>query len=146
MNDDRAQHVVILGNGVTGYSAALKLRELRPTWRITMVSDESTYPFSRPALMYVYLGHMRYQDTKPFEDHVWKEQRIDLMRDHVTRIDIEQRRLTLTNGQPLSYDQLLIATGSRPNTFDWPGQDLDGVQGLYSLGDLKRLYDVTRRR
>lgn len=145
MSAGRSQHAVILGNGVAGYTAALKLRELRPDVRITMISGESTYPFSRPALMYVYLGHMRYQDTKPFEDHVWREQRIDLVRDWVTSIDIEQRRLTLSQGSPLEYDQLLIATGSQPNKFDWPGQDLDGVQGLYSLADLKRLYDVTPR-
>lgn len=145
MSAGRSQHAVILGNGVAGYTAALKLRELRPDVRITMISGESSYPFSRPALMYVYLGHMRYQDTKPFEDHVWREQRIDLVRDWVTAIDVEQRRVTLSKGGPLEYDQLLIATGSQPNKFDWSGQDLDGVQGLYSLADLKRLYDVTPR-
>ncbi len=139
------KHAVILGNGVAGYTTALKLRELQPTWRITMISGESTYPFSRPALMYVYLGHMRYQDTKPFEDHVWREKRIELVRDWVTGIDTERRRLTRTQGDPIDYDELLIATGSRPNKFGWPGQDLDGVQGLYSLADLKRLYDVTPR-
>ena len=36
-------HAVIIGNGVTGVTAALRLRELRPDWRITMISGESTY-------------------------------------------------------------------------------------------------------
>jgi NADPH-dependent 2,4-dienoyl-CoA reductase/sulfur reductase-like enzyme len=145
MSSEKTQHAVILGNGVAGYTAALKLRELRPSWRITMISGESTYPFSRPALMYVYLGHMRYQDTKPFEDRVWSEQRIDLVRDWVTRIDTGSKQLTFSDRPPMPYDRLLLATGSRPNKFGWPGQDLDGVQGLYSLADLKSLYDVTPR-
>ena len=42
---------------------------------------------------------------------------------------------------PVSFDKLLIATGSRSNKFGWPGQDLDGVQGLYSLMDLRLLYE-----
>ncbi len=145
MTTNQALHAVIVGNGVTGFTAALRLRGLRPGWRITMLSGESTFPFSRPALMYVFLGHMRYQDTKPYEDHVWRDQRIELVRDWVTRIDTSKKQLTLSASAELSYDRLLIATGSRPNKFGWPGQDLDGVQGFYSLADLKRLYDVMPR-
>lgn len=40
------------------------------------------------------------------------------------------------SGKNLDYDQLVLATGSKPNKFGWPGQDLKGVQGLYSLQDL----------
>jgi len=138
-------HVVILGNGVAGVSAALKLRELQPAWQITIVSGESKYHYSRPALMYIFMGHMRYQETKPFEDSFWEEQRLGLVRAWVTRIDTEAKRLDLHNGQPVEYDQLLIATGSKPNKFGWPGQDLDGVQGLWNLQDLKRLYETVER-
>jgi len=42
-------------------------------------------------------------------------------------------------GDTLQYDKLVIATGSKPNKFGWPGQDLDGVQGLYSKQDLDML-------
>ena len=58
-------HVAIIGNGITGVTAALRLRAKRPDWRITIISGESKYHYSRPALMYVFMGHMRYQDTKP---------------------------------------------------------------------------------
>ena len=133
-------HVVIVGNGVAGFTAALRLRELDPACRITMISGESTYPYSRPALMYVFMGHMRYQETKPFEDRVWAEQRIELVRAWVTRIDTEGKRLELHEGQPLSYDKLLLATGSQPSLYVCPGQDLPRVQGLYSLMDLHALY------
>jgi NADPH-dependent 2,4-dienoyl-CoA reductase/sulfur reductase-like enzyme len=138
-------HVAILGNGVAGVSAALRLRAKRPDVRITLVSGESTHHWSRPALMYVFMGHMRYQDTKPFEDSLWGERRIELLRAWVTRIDVARKRLELHAQPPLAYDKLLVATGSKPNRFGWPGQDLDGVQGLWGLADLKRLIDSTAR-
>ena len=138
-------HATIIGNGVTGVTAALRLRELQPDWRISLISGESRYHYSRPALMYVFMGHMRYEDTKPFEDSFWEQQRLELVRDWVTGIDVDAKRLTLHRGGASSYDKLLIATGSKPNKFGWPGQDLDGVQGLWGLHDLKQLYDTVQR-
>ena len=137
-------HVVIIGNGVTGSTAALELRKLDANCRITMISGESRYPYARPALMYIFMGHMSYQDTKPHEDHIWDDNRIHLVRDWITAIDTDARQLTLHNGDDLAYDKLLIATGAKSNKFGWPGQDLLGVQGLYDLQDLKRLYDTVQ--
>ena len=138
-------HVAIIGNGVTGVSAARRLRELQPDWKITMISGESKYHYSRPALMYIFMGHMSYQDTKPYEDHTWDELSIDLVRDWVTEIDTEKKELSLHRSGKLSFDKLLLATGAKSNKFGWPGQDLEGVQGLYDLRDLKSLYDNVKR-
>ena len=136
-------HVVIIGNGVAGIATAIRLRELDPQCQITVVSGESRHHFSRPALMYIYMGHMRYQDTKPYEDWFWEEQRIDLMRAWVTAIDADAQTIHTHDQQTLRYDNLVLATGSKPNKFGWPGQDLPGVQGLYDLMDLKALYENT---
>ncbi|MEM7165963.1 MAG: FAD/NAD(P)-binding oxidoreductase [Planctomycetota bacterium] len=139
------QHVVIVGNGATGVAAAIRVRELQPDWRITMISGESTYHYSRPALMYIFMGHQRFQDTKPFEDSFWPEQRIELLKDWVLDIDATAKTLQLHRNAPLTYDHLLLATGSKSNKFGWPGQDLDGVQGLWDLMDLRRLYKTIER-
>lgn len=133
--------IVIIGNGITGVTAALTIRERQPDWDITMVSAESDHFFSRTALMYIYMGHMREQDTRPYPPDFWVKRRIGLRRALVTRIDTRERLVHLEGDQSLSYDKLLIATGSQSNKFGWPGQDLDRVQGLYSLQDLYRLQE-----
>ena len=138
-------HAVIIGNGVTGVTAATRLRQLQPDWKITLVSGESAYHYSRPALMYIFMGHMSYEATKPFEDRFWRDYRLDLLRDWVTGIDIDNKHLVLHGNGPLPYDRLLIATGAKSNKFGWPGQDLEGVQGLYNLKDLRQLYRNVER-
>ena len=85
------------------------------------------------------MGHMRYEDTKPYEDWFWKKNRIDLVKDHVSLIDFDNKSLKCSSGKSLSYDKLVLALGSKSNKFGWPGQDLKGVGGLYSYQDLEQM-------
>ncbi|MDX1471603.1 MAG: FAD/NAD(P)-binding oxidoreductase [Flavobacteriaceae bacterium] len=132
------QHIAILGNGISGVTAARHIRKLSDH-KITIISAESEYFFSRTALMYIYMGHMKFEHTKPYEDWFWKKNRIDLKFGYVSEISTENKSLKFENGEELSYDKLIIATGSKPNKFGWPGQDLQAVQGLYSKQDLENL-------
>jgi NADPH-dependent 2,4-dienoyl-CoA reductase/sulfur reductase-like enzyme len=109
------------------------------------VSSETDYHFSRTALMYVYMGHMRFQDTKPYEDNFWKMNRIGLLNRFVNKIDSTQKILHFSNGENLKYDILVLALGSVPNKFGWPGQDLKGVQALYSYQDLLLMEQNTKQ-
>lgn len=131
-------HIVILGNGISGVTCARTLRKLS-THEITLVSDESDEFFSRTALMYVYMGHMRFQDTLPYEPWFWEKNRIQRVRARIEHIDFQAKKLIRSDGGELKYDQLVLALGSRYNQFDWPGQDLDGVHGLYHLQDLEAM-------
>lgn len=131
--------LVIVGNGVTGITTARTVRKLLPSpeqVRITVISAESDYFWSRTALMYIYMGHMRAQDTEPYERHFYPRNHIELLRDRVTDIRPAAKELGLENGGTLSFDYLVLALGSVSNKFGWPGQDLEGVQGMYSLQDL----------
>ena len=132
------EHIVIIGNGISGVSAARHIRKLSDR-RITIVSAESDYFFSRTALMYVYMGHMKFEHTQPYENWFWKKNRIDLKNGYVERIDSQNKQLLFSTGEQLSYDKLIIATGSNPNKFGWSGQDLDGVMGMYHKQDLEQL-------
>lgn len=143
IQQDHMKHIVIIGNGVAGITAARHIRK-RSDHRITVISSESEHFFSRTALMYIYMGHMTYEQTKPYEDRFWTKNRIGLLRDHVTQIDTDGKQLQLASGNIVGYDVLVIATGSKSNKFGWPGQDLRGVQGLYSLQDLQLMEQNTR--
>ena len=137
--DIKKDGLIIIGNGITGITAARKARQLHPNLRIRIISAESKYFFSRTALMYIYMGHMSLQDTQPYEVRFYRQNRLELLHGHVEALQPEKKEITLKGSPPLRYDLLLLATGSRYNKFGWPGQDLPGVQGLYSLQDLEEL-------
>ncbi|MBN3583659.1 NAD(P)/FAD-dependent oxidoreductase [Algoriphagus aestuarii] len=138
------RHVVIIGNGISGVTCARQLRKLDDQVKITLISGESKYFFSRTALMYVYMGHMKFEHTQPYEPWFWEKNRIDLMEAWVSSVDFDQKSIKFQSGDTLIYDDLVIATGSKPNKFGWPGQDLMGVQGLYSKQDLESMEALTR--
>ena len=131
-------NIVIIGNGISGITAARWIRKLSDH-KITVVSSESDHFFSRTALMYIYMGHMRYEDTKPYEDWFWQKNRIGLVNDHVDSVDFNKKICGLASGGNIKYDKLILATGSKSNKFGWPGQDLNGVRGLYNLQDLAEM-------
>ena len=130
------EHIVIIGNGISGVTAARHIRKLSDK-RITIISAETEYFFSRTALMYVYMGHMKFEHTQPYENWFWEKNRIELVNAYVERVNHSEKKLHLKGDSDISYDKLIIATGSKPNKFGWPGQDLKGVQGLYSKQDLE---------
>ena len=137
------QHIAIIGNGIAGITTARHIRKNDSEAKITVISAETDHFFSRTALMYIYMGHMRYKDTKPYEDWFWEKNRIDLVRGYVSSVDFDTQTLNLEN-QTIDYDKLVISTGSTPNKFGWKGQDLPGVQGLYSMQDLETLEESTK--
>ncbi|GAA4888335.1 FAD-dependent oxidoreductase [Flaviramulus aquimarinus] len=132
------EHIVIIGNGISGVTAARHIRKLSDK-KITIVSAETDYFFSRTALMYIYMGHMKFEHTQPYEDWFWKKNRINLKKGYVKTIDDKTKTLHFAEGDTLEYDKLIIATGSKPNKFGWPGQDLEGVMGMYHKQDLENL-------
>ena len=130
--------IIIIGNGIAGTTLARNIRK-NSTQPILIISKESDYFFSRTALMYVYMGHLKWEHLEPYEKGFWKQNNIDLLKAEVTQIKPLEKIVVLASGQHLSYDSLVLATGSTPNKFGWKGQDLKGVQGLYTKQDLEQL-------
>ncbi len=130
--------IIIIGNGIAGTTTARHIRK-RSDVPVVLVSDESPYFFSRTALMYVYMGHMRLEDIQPYANDFWEKNRIDRIHDRVTSIDFETCTLMLKSQKQLRYSKLVIATGSSPRMPAIEGIHLNGVQGLYHLDDLSRL-------
>lgn len=132
------EHIVIIGNGISGITAARHIRK-NSDKKITVISAETKYFFSRTALMYIYMGHMKFKHTQPYENWFWDKNSIDLKEGYVSKIETEKKQLLFADSTSLSYDKLIIATGSKPNKFGWPGEDLEGVMGMYHKQDLENL-------
>ena len=137
------KQIVIIGNGISGITAARHIRK-QHNHKITVISSETEHFFSRTALMYIYMGHMKYENTKPYEDWFWKKNKIELLKDHVEKITTPLKSLQLASGKEIKYDTLIIASGSKSNMLGWPGQDLKGVQGLYGYPDLQLMEENSK--
>ncbi|MBZ9777977.1 FAD-dependent oxidoreductase [Psychroflexus sp. CAK8W] len=137
----KQEHIVIIGNGISGVTLARHIRKLSDK-RITIISSESEHFFSRTALMYVYMGHMKWNHLKPYEDKFWAKNRLELKQAHVKHVDTQQKQLTFESGERFAYDRLVIACGSKYNKFGWPGQDAKGVIGLVNKQDLEELEEL----
>lgn len=138
-----ANRVVIIGNGIAGITCARELRKISRD-AITVISSETEHFYSRTALMYIFMGHLKYEHTKPYEDAFWQANRIELVKDHVVSIRTTDKKLQLEKGGFLSYDKLVIATGSVSIKPKYPGIKLKGVQSLYGMPDLALMNENTK--
>jgi NADPH-dependent 2,4-dienoyl-CoA reductase/sulfur reductase-like enzyme len=140
------EHLCIVGNGISGITTARHVRKQKSAaeCKITVISAETDHFFSRTALMYIYMGHMTYENTKPYEDFFWEKNNINLVRGYVNRIDTTNKQLVFTGREAMTYDKLVLAVGSVPNRIGWPGEELKGVNSLVSYQDLEQMEENTR--
>ncbi|MFU8804205.1 MAG: NAD(P)/FAD-dependent oxidoreductase [Bradymonadaceae bacterium] len=133
-------HYIIIGNGVAGTEAALAIRRRHSPKeaRITLISDETDYFFSRTALMYAYMEKLDRREMEPYERKVYDRQKIARIRDRVVDLNADAQTITLSSDQVLSYDRLLLAVGTRARKLPHSGLDAikEGVVNFVSMQDL----------
>lgn len=127
---------VIVGAGPSGVIAAETLRKVQPDAEVVIVGDEPEPPYSRMALPYYLIEKIDEAGThlRHGTDHFGKQQ-IEIVQDRVAGIDSDSKTLRLDKGGSMSYDKLLIATGSHPVRPPIPGMDLDGIHACWTLED-----------
>ncbi len=135
------EHYLIIGGSTAGNSAAETLRKEGFDGRITLVGRESDRPYDRPPLSKEFLRGEKEEEKvyfKPVE--FYQEQEIELkLGASASRLDTANRTVELESGESLSYDKLLLATGSRARKLDIPGNRLNGVHYLRTIGSSRRL-------
>lgn len=135
--------VLIIGNGPAGTNAAITLRNLDPEVKITLISDESPYFYSRPALMYLYLGSLRFSDVQPYEKNFWKKQKIEIIFAKVTDIFPREKFVQTENKDQISFKACLLALGAEPKKLNIPNEHYHGVVNFTNLFELKKLQELT---
>jgi 3-phenylpropionate/trans-cinnamate dioxygenase ferredoxin reductase component len=128
---------VIAGAGLAGAKAAEALRAEGFEGRIVLVGDEPELPYERPPLSKDYLrGESPREQARVHEDGFYADHDIELLTGTtVTDLNAAARDMTLSTGERLGYDRLLLATGSEPRRLSVPGADLDGVHHLRTFAD-----------
>lgn len=134
-------HVVILGAGHAGGTAAALLRQYGHGGPITLIGDEPIPPYQRPPLSKAWLKGEADADSlalKPLE--FYAENNIDFRPDvTATAIDRPARTVALSSGDALNYDTLILATGARAIALPIPGADLDGILFLRTAAHAEAL-------
>ncbi len=131
---------LIIGNSAAGIAAAREIRRCDPAGRITIVSDEPHYGYSRVLLPLYLGGRVRKKDLLIAPKEFYASLRIRLLRsDPAVSLDPMARRVATAGGKVLPYDALLVATGASPRNLGVPGENLPGVVPLRRIADAERI-------
>lgn len=132
------EHTVVVGAGQAGFSFCAKLRELGYLGKISLIGDEPHAPYQRPPLSKAYLlGEMSLDRLLLRPAEFYQDQEINLQIDTaVTAIERDSKTVSLSNGASLSYDRLVLATGSTPRLLPASlSGDLSGIYYMRSVAD-----------
>ena len=123
---------VIIGNSAAAIGTVQGIRQVDKTGQIVIISDENYHTYSRPLISYWLKGdvteeNMRYRD----EDFYEKNDVDTLFGTKVIKINPSAKTVTIENGNEISYDKLMVATGSKP--FIPPMEGLDKVAKKFTF-------------
>jgi NADPH-dependent 2,4-dienoyl-CoA reductase/sulfur reductase-like enzyme/nitrite reductase/ring-hydroxylating ferredoxin subunit len=143
---DDERTFAIVGAGAAGTACAAALREKGFGGRIVLIDREPEAGYDRTVLSkFVIAGEMPPQEVPPLRDAIfYQTQRIEQMNGEVARLDCANKTLHLVDGQSLSYDSALLATGGTPKPLAVPGADLPQVFLLRSRDQAQRILDAAK--
>lgn len=138
MTDSR---IVVVGAGLAGAKTVEGLRANGHTGPIVLIGAERHLPYERPPLSKGFLAGKDDRDSFTVHDQQWYDDNsVELhLGVEATRIDRDAKEVELSDGSRVGYDQLVLATGSRPRHLDIPGGDARGVLYLRSVDDSQAL-------
>jgi 3-phenylpropionate/trans-cinnamate dioxygenase ferredoxin reductase component len=143
MSQNAIETIVIVGAGQAGASAILELRANKYEGKIILVGDESHLPYERPPLSKDVILNPEGTKIEILSEQKLADLNVDVIRNNaVVKLDPEQHRIELQNGDVIAYDKLLLATGGaarRLPNFDALGKH---VYTLRNLEDSQALVPV----
>ncbi len=133
-------HHVILGAGPAGVIAAETIRKLAPLDAITIIGDEPEPCYSRMAIPYLLMGHIDESGTylRKRPEHL-ADLRVNRLVGRVQSAQAATKKIVLEGGESISFDTLLVATGSHPVCPPIPGIGSAGVHSCWTLADARSI-------
>ena len=129
--------ILIIGGGQAGAQAVDTLRREGHAGRLVLVSDEPHLPYQRPPLSKKFLSGEMQADRLVFRHQsFYDEHRVELMLGvRALRLDVQARRVDLSNGTSIVYDRLLLCSGAVSRRLNCPGAELHAVHYLRGIAD-----------
>src|ERR1700688_3023200 len=133
--------IVIVGAGQAAVQAIDTLRRKGFTGSIALVGEENSWPYQRPPLSKKYLaGAFDAQRLLIRPPHFYAEHAVAAqLGRRLAEVERGAQRIRLDDGAFIAYDELLLATGSRPRALSVPGAQLRGVHFLRTLADVESI-------
>ena len=138
-------HHAIIGAGPCGVVAAETLRKENPTAEITLIGDEDEPPYSRMAIPYLLINKIGEEGTHLRQSSHYQEHNIHYLQHAVASINSNKNELAMADGSTLSYQKLLIATGSHPISPPIEGIDLPNVYSCWTLKDARQIASLAKK-
>jgi 3-phenylpropionate/trans-cinnamate dioxygenase ferredoxin reductase subunit len=128
---------VIVGGGLAAASAVEGIRELDKSGPITVLAVERELPYHRPPLSKSFLaGKDTVEAVRVHEASWYRDNKVRVRLGQTAKsVHIGRQGIALENGERVTYDRLLIATGSSARKLAVPGSELPGILYLRSLAD-----------
>lgn len=129
---DENMNYLIIGNSAAAVGCVEGIRRIDQEGTITVVSDEPYHTYSRPLISYLLYGKTDRERMKYRPDSFYADNRVTFLGGRrAEKIDPDRKTVALADGEVLSYDKLLVATGSRP--FVPPMDGLDQVPSRFTF-------------
>ena len=132
--------IVIVGAGFAGMSVALELRRLNPSFPILIVDSETNFIF-KPLMYEVLSKEIRMWEVAPQFASIFSNSGITFLKNCLTKIKFDENILEFHDQSKLSYQYLVICTGSVPNSFSVKGVN-ENCYFFNDLNDLNKLISL----
>lgn len=135
---------VIIGNSAAAVGCIEGIRSADKKGEITVISNEAHHVYGRPLISYLLEGKTDLERMKYRPDDFYKKNQCStILSATVTNLDSKNRLLLLDNGKTVSYDKLMVATGSSP--FIPPFKGLDSVNEKFTFMSLDDALSLEKR-
>ncbi|MCL2264626.1 MAG: FAD-dependent oxidoreductase [Treponema sp.] len=135
---------VIIGNSAAGIGAVEGIRQRDKQGQITVITNEAHHTYSRPLISYLLPGKVSKENMKYRGGNFYSDNKVSLLAGvTVTSINAGKKSVSLSNGENIPYDKLLVAAGSSP--FVPPFEGLGSVKEkvtFMSMDDAQKLDDM----
>lgn len=136
-------HYLIVGSSHAALAAVQAIRMHDEDGSVTVVSKDDALPYSPTVLPYVVSGRSDPQRVFLRDDDYFAKQKVNYLKGAaVTSIAATENRVSLSSGEQIAYEKLLLATGAAPQLPPVPGLDRVKYHVLRSLDDALRLRDA----